>query len=105
MNPFGIEHEPLSKSFTKLAPKLSHALRTDIRANENATNMNSKLRGHGSYYRLTAGEHGKTARKFGGKHPTPFLDGTAKDAAEKKKAAHGMYSAVSQMNRQERRLP
>lgn len=96
MNAFGIEHEPLSKSYTKMAPKLAGALRAYDPAK--STSLTMKLRHHAGSHRLAAGAPGKTYGSLSG--------GFVRDEAKQsRKAAKLLTDGVGRMGRKDRQLP
>lgn len=90
----------INKAFKKLGPKLDSAFLNDQETQWHDT-MDSKLRLHSVARRAEAGKDGQYSRK----HQMPLRPKELAEAKTKKKAAHGMYTAISRINKPMRYLP
>ena len=93
---FGVDHG-VSKAFTKLDPKLRQARLVKVPHDT----LPQKLRAHATGARQSSGMTSASAKMWGG---LPNAQQLAQAKTEKT-AAHGMYTAVSRLNRAKRVLP
>lgn len=93
---FGVDHDGISKSYTKLAPKLASALKSVDPAK--STNLAQKLRHHAGTLRLEAGHVGRTQGKMSRGFP--------REMAREDKTQAGMYATGAiNANKSKRFLP
>ena len=105
---WNVDHGEINKSWQKLRPKVLKArMYKDDKTVKHDT-MNAKLRSHALAARATAGGSGGTIRAIKSGKTSPnkkYEDHVMRRAKEHKKGAHGMYAAISRMNRETRTLP
>lgn len=93
---FGVVH----KSYGKIRPKLGRAIMYDRKVADHVT-LDEKLRRHANQSRQAAGSIGRTLERFTPEKREAFLAGESglKYRQEHKRAAHGMYAAISRNNK------
>lgn len=96
ISPFGVDHGDISKSYTKMAPKLAGALKSFDPAK--STNLSMKLRHHAGAARLNAGVSGQ---QMGSLNRGFMREESQADAGRAKM----LNNTVSRMGQRKRMLP
>jgi hypothetical protein len=96
MNPFGVQHEPMSKSFNKTGAKLLTSLE---RSPHPGTTMEQRVRWNYAHWRGAAGDTGLNAGRFG----KPGASSIA-SAQRAKEGSRAMVTAAGNINRRKKKV-